>query len=117
VSFDGSNVCYNKRNPTPDMKYIDFGLRVLTNKPMLGYRDKSIFDLADVYGELSASGKLAGYEVSDRFYEVGSPEGQAETESYLRKRVRLKYWLFCFSRRIFLVDFRSSCLGKGAEMK
>lgn len=85
VSFDGYKVRYNKRKPAPDMKYIDFGLGVLTDKPLLEYQDKSIFDLADVYGELSASGRLAGYEVSDRFYEVGTPEGCAEMESYLRR--------------------------------
>ena len=38
------------------------------------------FDLADVYRELVATNELAGYEVSQRFYEIGSPEGLAEID-------------------------------------
>ena len=30
--------------------------------------------------------QLAGFEVSRRFYEIGSPEGIRETESYLLSR-------------------------------
>jgi NDP-sugar pyrophosphorylase family protein len=85
VSFDGYQVRYNKYNPEPDMKYIDYGLAILTDKPLLEQRDKLAFDLADVYGKLSASGQLAGYEVSHRFYEIGTLEGRAETDSYLRE--------------------------------
>ena len=36
--------------------------------------------------ELSKSGQLAGLEVSERFYEIGSPEGLAETRAYLKRR-------------------------------
>jgi len=43
------------------------------------------FDLADVYAALVAAGRLAGFEVKQRFYEIGSPEGLAATEAYLRR--------------------------------
>ncbi len=33
--------------------------------------------------DLSRKGKLAGYEVSERFYEAGSPEGLRELKEYL----------------------------------
>jgi NDP-sugar pyrophosphorylase family protein len=41
-------------------------------------------DLADVYGRLVAAGRLAGYEVRKRFYEIGSPAGLQELDMLLR---------------------------------
>src|SRR5262249_22451954 len=43
-------------------------------------------DLADLFAELVAEGRMAGYEVRHRFYEIGSPEGLAETEAHIRAR-------------------------------
>ena len=43
-------------------------------------------DLADLYRSLAADGLLAGYEVSERFYEVGSPEGLAEMRELLSRQ-------------------------------
>lgn len=91
VSFDGHFVRYNKRCPTPDMKYIDYGLGILTENALLEHEEKTqqkgkeAFDLADVYERLAASGQLAGYEALRRFYEIGTPEGSAETDTYLRE--------------------------------
>lgn len=91
ASFDGDLVRYNKRKPEPDMKYIDYGLGILTEKPLLEHEDKmrlkdtEAFDLADVYERLAASGQLAGYEALHRFYEIGTFSGCAEAESYLRE--------------------------------
>jgi hypothetical protein len=39
--------------------------------------------LADLYGELLGEGKLAGIEVSQRFYEIGSEAGLEETARFL----------------------------------
>ena len=44
------------------------------------------FDLADVYHRLSLSGELAGYEVKERFYEIGSHEGADGAADYFRRR-------------------------------
>jgi hypothetical protein len=41
-----------------------------------------MFDLADVYQDLSLRGKLAGLEVHERFYEIGSRAGLQETKDY-----------------------------------
>jgi NDP-sugar pyrophosphorylase family protein len=91
ASFDGRFVRYNKRNPTPDMSYIDYGLGILTDKPLLeqeantAVKDKRAFDLAEVYAKLAASGQLAGYEALNRFYEIGTLSGCVEADSYLRE--------------------------------
>jgi NDP-sugar pyrophosphorylase family protein len=38
------------------------------------------FDLAEVLGRLLRDQQLAGYEVKERFYEIGSPAGLVEME-------------------------------------
>jgi len=88
VLFDGIRVIrHDKRAPNPQMRYIDYGLGVLTAKVL--YRESAgrPFDLSEVYRALAASGQLAGYEVSRRFYEIGTPGGLAETDQYLKGHV------------------------------
>ena len=48
-----------------------------------GASRKPIFDLSAVFHRLSLEGQLAGYEVTERFYEIGSPEGLRDLEAYL----------------------------------
>ena len=84
VSYaDGRIVAYDKRHPTPDMHHIDYGLGVLRSSAFSERNQGEAFDLADVYRSLLAQNELAGFEVPDRFYEIGSPEGLAETRAYL----------------------------------
>jgi N-acetyl-alpha-D-muramate 1-phosphate uridylyltransferase len=87
VLFDGIHVVrYDKRAPTPDMHYIDYGLGLLTAEVLAGRPAATAFDLADVYTALAAAGRLAGYEAKQRFYEIGTSAGLAETDAYLRER-------------------------------
>ena len=44
-------------------------------------------DLAAVYQEMLRRGELAGFEVTERFYEIGSVAGLAETREHLAGRV------------------------------
>ena len=67
----------------PAMEWIDYGFSVLERSVVDRIPTDSVVDLADVYRDLSRRGELAGYEVSERFYEVGSPGGLAELEDYL----------------------------------
>lgn len=82
---DGRLVEYNKRNPHPGMAYIDYGLGVLRADVLHTRPAGEAFDLADLYHELSVRGQLAGHEVFERFYEIGSHQGLSETADYLRK--------------------------------
>jgi NDP-sugar pyrophosphorylase family protein len=75
---------YNKRSPDPQMAYIDYGLSILSAECLDGYAGDHPFDLADVLHDLSIAGRLAGYEVSERFYEIGSHQGLLETEAYFK---------------------------------
>ena len=79
---NGELVEYNKHQPTREMTYIDYGLAVLSRLVLEAYPAGSAFDLAEVYHALSLKGQLAGYEVHERFYEIGSHSGLKETETY-----------------------------------
>jgi N-acetyl-alpha-D-muramate 1-phosphate uridylyltransferase len=79
---DGRVLEYNKRAPRPEMAYIDYGLGVLCSDVLFSQSSRDVFDLASVYYELSLTGRLAGFEVHERFYEIGSPEGLKDAENY-----------------------------------
>lgn len=79
---DGRIVEYNKREPRPEMRHIDYGLGILARDVLSHYPQGQAFDLADVYHGLSLAGRLAGFEVSERFYEIGSHQGLKEAEQY-----------------------------------
>lgn len=92
--WDTSNVeytngvirAYDKQRPTASMHYIDYGLGLFRQSSFEMVPQDEPYDLAVVYQRLLERGELAGFEVSQRFYEVGSPEGIEETRRYLASR-------------------------------
>jgi NDP-sugar pyrophosphorylase family protein len=83
VFENGRLECYDKRNRTPAMRYIDYGVQLLRREALLHIAPGEPADLADVYRDLAASGRMVGYEVSNRFYEIGTPESLEETRRVL----------------------------------
>jgi NDP-sugar pyrophosphorylase family protein len=83
---DGVVIEYNKHAPRPEMRHIDYGLSVISSGILASYGAGEVFDLAEVFHALSVARNLAGFEVQQRFYEIGSREGLAETEAYLQTR-------------------------------
>jgi NDP-sugar pyrophosphorylase family protein len=77
---------YDKCNRTPAMAFIDYGLGVLRADALKKWPRGERIDLADMYRDLLARGELAGHEVHQRFYEIGSAEGLAEADRYLREK-------------------------------
>ena len=68
-------LAYNKRARTNRMQHIDYGLGAFSRRAFEGVEPGSVCDLAGIYQKLLAAGDLAGLEVAERFYEVGSREG------------------------------------------
>ncbi len=82
VVFEHGRVAtYDKRDPTPEMRWIDYGLGILSADAL--EVSPRANDLADVYSELARRGSLAGFEASERFYEIGTPEALTETSRFL----------------------------------
>lgn len=92
--FDTSNVVfangeiqvYDKKNKRPDMRHIDYGLSLFGRQAFDSWPGDKPFDLADVMGRLVVEKQLAGYEVPERFYEIGSHAGLNELNELLARR-------------------------------
>jgi len=81
---DGAVVAYAKEHRTDTMRHVDYGL--------LAFRKETIeslpwyFDLSAMLRHLIKENRLAGMEIRERFYEIGSHEGLRDLEKYLRGR-------------------------------
>lgn len=91
--YDSSNVevqngrifRYDKKVRSRGMRYIDYGLGVFARSVFEKISEGQTCDLADVYRQLVSVGELAAFEVSQRFYEIGSLSGIADLEQHLLK--------------------------------
>ena len=83
VFGDGEIKVYDKKNKLPEMRHIDYGLSVFKASAFEDWPGDQAFDLAAVMQRLVAQKQLAGYEVKERFYEIGSHAGLAELETLL----------------------------------
>ncbi|HEY0863409.1 MAG TPA: nucleotidyltransferase family protein [Lacunisphaera sp.] len=91
-AYDASNVwfedgrirLYSKTEKPPQMKHIDYGLGVFRAEAFAGCPRDAVVDLAAVQSDLCRRGQLAGYEMPERFYEIGSPAGLKELDQLLR---------------------------------
>jgi NDP-sugar pyrophosphorylase family protein len=82
---DGVIRNYDKFERTPEMRHIDYGLSAWRREEFERIEAGAVVDLAEVFRRLVGAGRLAGYEVSERFYEVGSHAGLAELDERLRR--------------------------------
>ncbi len=94
VEFDretGKVMVYDKKKPAEAMHHIDFGLSFFQKTAFDNFKKKKSFDLGLVFQDLTKAGKLAGYEVHRRFYDLNTPERLIETRAYLSQN---KLWQF-----------------------
>jgi NDP-sugar pyrophosphorylase family protein len=85
VVFEDGRLIYDKTGQArwgDRMRFIDYGLLAMRRSVAAGIPSGPV-DLADVLRDLSADNRVVGYEVEERFYEVGSPEGVRDLEAYL----------------------------------
>jgi len=83
VFRDGKIIEYNK-DKSGGYEYIDFGFSILKKESFEDFLEKDIFDLKEVFYKLVNDNQLIGYEVFNRFYEIGSVSGINETENYIK---------------------------------
>lgn len=85
----GRIIRYDKTPGPTGLTHIDYGLGAFAAAAFSDYlsadRRDDRLDLAEVYQDLLARGELFGYEVSERFYEIGSAAGLEETRRLLSK--------------------------------
>lgn len=84
VEYDGARIVnYDKKNRTPSMRHIDYGLGAFESAAFASTPEGENLDLASVYQELLRAGTLAAFEVHERFYEIGSVDGLRDTTQFL----------------------------------
>jgi NDP-sugar pyrophosphorylase family protein len=86
VFRDGTLLKYHKRNTTPDMDYIDYGVGILRREVLPEMPDDRPVDLAELYTQMVDELRMVGYEVTNRFYEIGTPPALEEARTYLASR-------------------------------
>ena len=86
VFRDGQLLRYDKNIQTPEMHHIDYGVALLRREVIEHIPIDQPYDLAGLYSQLVAEGRMAGHEVTARFYEIGTPESLEEARRYLDGR-------------------------------
>ena len=82
---NGQILRYDKKNHSPGMEFIDYGLGVFQPAVFESYPENQSVDLAEVYQRLVTNHQLSAFEVEQRFYEVGSFEGLRELDELLKR--------------------------------
>ncbi|HXJ20043.1 MAG TPA: sugar phosphate nucleotidyltransferase [Polyangia bacterium] len=95
VIFEGGDgagriVLYDKQRrtrPPASFSFIDYGLSAFDRQVIAdGVPAGATADLADLFHGLSIKGQLAGMQVAERFYEIGSPAGLEDFAAWLHAR-------------------------------
>ena len=74
---------YEKKAPLPKMEYIDYGLSAFRARAFARFQAGEPADLTAINQALIEREQLAAYVVEHRPFEIGSPQGLAETEHFL----------------------------------
>jgi NDP-sugar pyrophosphorylase family protein len=87
VALDGDRVrAYDKQAAPGTMTHIDYGINVFRASAFTGVPTDRLVDLAEIHRAMIDRGALRAFAVAERWHEIGSPEGLAETEQYIRMR-------------------------------
>jgi len=80
---DGDIVAYDKSRRTPQMRHIDYGLGIFSAF-LFDHAPRELpWDLMALYRDVLHRQRLAAYEVSERFFEVGSWNGIKDFEAHM----------------------------------
>ncbi len=86
VWFEGGAIRrYDEKDKLPQMRHIDYGLGLFWAGAFNGFAREAEVDLQEVQKALLAPGELAGFELFQHFYEIGSHAGLEELDTLLRE--------------------------------
>ena len=80
---DGQIKLYSKKEKSPQMRHIDYGLGLFRGPAFDNCPRDAVLDLATVQTELVNRHELAGYAMKERFFEIGSHTGLNELNGLL----------------------------------
>jgi len=86
VALDGDTIFYDKSKKADyEFNYIDYGVSALSRDVIKDIPPDQIYDLATIFNQLSLNHRLSGYIISERFFEIGSPNGLADFQQWIKK--------------------------------
>ncbi len=84
IRLNGEQAFYDKLCPKPDMRHIDYGFLAFKSSFLGLIPDEGVQDLALPLNLLSQKQDLFGYLVTERFWEIGSPQALSEFQAKIR---------------------------------
>jgi N-acetyl-alpha-D-muramate 1-phosphate uridylyltransferase len=91
VQVINGSVAQYGNDPTPrHAEHIDYGMLAFDRVAWDGWASGEVFDLAAVLQRLIRGPGITAFEVSRRFYDIGTPEALRETEDFLRRELTTK---------------------------
>ncbi len=86
ILFENGEIVRYDKVLTSGMEHIDYGLSLFEKKVFDEWPQDKAFDLSEVHTRLIQRKEVSAFEVSERFYEVGSHEGLKETAEYIKNK-------------------------------
>jgi NDP-sugar pyrophosphorylase family protein len=80
-------VKYSKLIHDAEMTYIDYGFSIYKKAVFAKLTTEKYLDLSEIIESLVITGDLSGYEVNQRFYEIGSFQGIEDFNLYLGEKI------------------------------
>jgi len=78
---------YAKQDRTPDMVYIDYGANIFRKEALKMIPEDQFYPLEEFFPRLIVKEELLAFEVKERFYEIGSPQGIKDFAEYISTAV------------------------------
>ena len=81
---------FSKKEKTKDTVYIEYGANIFRKAALELIPEGLPYSLDELFPELIKRKELLAYEVRERFYQIGSPEGLEEFKRYVRQTSGVK---------------------------
>lgn len=78
---------FSKKEKPEDMVYIEYGANIFRKEVLEMIPENQFYSLDDLFPILIDKEELIAFEVKERFYEIGSPQGLKEFENFIRRGV------------------------------
>jgi NDP-sugar pyrophosphorylase family protein len=80
---DGIVKEYDKKQPRPDLEWVNFGVSALRRQALTLAEPGRFCDEEKFYGQLISARQLVAFEVKDRFYEINSASGLEQFSHFI----------------------------------
>ena len=70
------------------MVYIDYGATAFKKEALQLIPENRHYSLEDLFSRLIDMEQLSAFEVNERFYEIGSPQGLKDFEAFIQNKMK-----------------------------